>query len=284
MSGYIDLHCHTTCSDGTDSPWDLVERAKELGLAAVAVTDHDIFRGYKEAQIAGAEFGVEIVPGVELSSVYGGKHIHLLAYYADMENQALRSLMDRAVRERIKRNKSMVRRMQEAGYPISWEELSRRHAGNVMLGRPHVAEILMEKGIIASIEEGVTKLMGRGGPFFVERYHVPLLDYVRAVREAGGVPVIAHLYQYKMQPEALRQMISDAVGAGLMGLEGMYSTYTPEQEAEVRALAKEFCLIRTGGSDYHGTRKPKIHLGTGLGNLAVPYELLEDLKKAAERA
>ena len=280
----IDLHCHTTCSDGSDSPWDLVEKAKGIGLSAVAITDHDIFRGYSEARAAGTEYGMEIVPGVELSSMYSGKHIHLLAYYADPQNKALCALMDRAVRERIRRNKSMVKRLEKAGYPVNWRELSERNAGNFMLGRPHVAEILMEKGIISSIQEGVEKLMGKGGPFFVERYHIPLLDYVRAVREAHGVPVIAHLYQYRMDTETLRQMIAECADAGLMGLEGLYSTYTPEQEAEVRALAEEFGLIRTGGSDYHGTRKPKIHLGTGLGNLAVPDEMLEQLKEAAKKA
>ena len=280
----IDLHCHTTCSDGSDSPWDLVERAKGIGLTAVAITDHDIFRGYSEARAAGAEFGLEIVPGVELSSVYEGRHIHLLTYYADTQNASLNGLMDRAVRERIRRNKAMVRKMEQAGFPVSWRELITRNAGNVMLGRPHVAEILMEKGVLQSIEEGVTKLMGKGGPYFVERYHIPLLEYVRAVREAHGVPVIAHLFQYRMEPDALRKMIAECVDAGLMGLEGMYSTYTTEQEAEVRALAKEFGLIRTGGSDYHGTRKPSIHLGTGLGNLAVPEEFLEQLKEAAKKA
>lgn len=279
----IDLHCHTTCSDGTDSPWDLVEKARNLGLSAVAVTDHDTFRGHGEARAAGTEFSIEIVPGVELSSMYNGKHIHLLAYYVDTQSQTLCALMDRAVRERIRRNKAMVKRMKEAGYPVSWEELSERNAGNFMLGRPHVAEILMEKGVIASIQEGVEKLMGRGGPFFVERYHIPLLDYVRAVREAHGIPVIAHLYQYRMEPEALRRMIAECVDAGLMGLEGMYSTYTPEQEAEVRALAEEFSLIRTGGSDYHGTRKPKISLGVGMGNLCVPDQILEDLKRLREK-
>lgn len=279
----IDLHCHTTCSDGTDSPWDLVERAKNIGLTAVAITDHDIFRGYSEARAAGAEYGVEVVPGVELSSLYHGKHIHLLAYYADPQNEGLNALMDRAVRERIRRNKSMVRKMEQAGYPVSWEELSARNAGNVMMGRPHVAEILMEKGVIASIREGVEKLMGRGGPFFVERYHIPLLDYVKAVREAHGIPVIAHLYQYRMEPEALRQMIAECVDAGLMGLEGMYATYTPEQEAEVKRLAEEFHLIRTGGSDYHGTRKPHISLGTGMGNLCVPEAFLEDLKSKRDK-
>lgn len=279
----IDLHCHTTCSDGTDSPWDLVEKAKAIGLSAVAITDHDIFRGYSEARAAGTEYGVEVVPGVELSSLYNGKHIHLLAYYADPQNEALNELMDRAVRERIRRNKAMVRKMEQAGYPVSWEELSTRNAGNAMMGRPHVAEILMEKGVIASIREGVEQLMGRGGPFFVERYHIPLLDYVKAVREAHGIPVIAHLYQYRMEPDALRQMIAECVDAGLMGLEGMYSTYTPEQEAEVQRLAEEFHLIRTGGSDYHGTRKPHISLGTGMGNLCVPEAFLEDLKSKRDK-
>ena len=279
----IDLHCHTTSSDGTDSPRELMRRAKEIGLRAAAITDHDTFRGHSEGAEAAAEFGVEFVPGVELSSLYNGEHIHLLAYYADENSKPLRELMDRAVYERTHRNEKMVELLQKAGYPIDMDIVRQRFPGQTMIGRPHISEILMEKGFVNSVREGVVTLMGKGGPFHVPRYHVPLLDYTRAVREAGGVPVIAHLYQYRMTDDERRQMIREAKDAGLLGLEGLYSTYDKDQQETVFAFAKEFGLICTGGSDYHGENKPGIHLGTGMGDLAVPYEMLERLKETAKK-
>ena len=276
----IDLHCHTTCSDGSDSPRTLVEKAHALGLAAVAITDHDSFRGHAEALSAGAKLGIEVVPGVELSSMHGEKHIHLLAYYAVTENGTLSALMQRAVTERLNRNRSMVSRLHDAGYPVDWETVMARFPGQAIIGRPHVAQVLLERGVIHSIREGVEGLMGKGGAFYVERYHIPLLDYIRAVRAAGGVPVLAHLFQYRLPPDRLREMIAEATDAGLLGLEGLYSTYSPEQEDEAADLAREFHLIRTGGSDYHGLSKPHIAIGSGTGTLAVPYALLEELKAA----
>ena len=276
----IDLHCHTTCSDGTDSPKELVRRAKEIGLRAVAITDHDTFRGHLDGMIAGIEYGVEFVPGVELSSMFMGEHIHLLAYYADEHSRPLCELMERAVYERAARNETMIKRLHDAGYPIDAEIVHNRFPGQTMIGRPHISEILMEKGYVNSVREGVVTLMGKGGPFYVPRYHVPLLDYVRAVRQSGGVPVIAHLYQYRMTDEQRRQMIREATDAGLLGLEGMYSTYDEDQQERVFAFAKEFGLICTGGSDYHGAGKPGISLGSGTGDLAVPYAMLEQLKQA----
>ena len=280
----IDLHCHTTSSDGTDSPKELVRKAKELGLRAVAITDHDTFRGHMDGMIAGMEYGVEFVPGVELSSMYMGEHIHLLAYYADEHSRRLKELMDRAVYERAHRNEKMVQLLQKAGYPIDMDIVRQRFPGQTMIGRPHISEILLEKGYVNSVREGVVTLMGKGAPFHVPRYHVPLLDYIRAVREAGGVPVIAHLYQYRMTDEQRRQMIADATDAGLLGLEAMYSTYDKDQQETVFRFAKEFGLICTGGSDYHGENKPGIRLGTGMGDLKVPYEMLEDLRETAKKS
>ena len=284
MNKRIDLHCHTTCSDGTDTPAGLVEQAKSLGLAAVAITDHDTLDGHAEALAAGEKLGVEVVPGVELSSMYRGEHIHLLAYWADAGNETLRGLMECAVIERIRRNERIVQKLQAAGFPIDMETLRREHPRQTMLGRPHIAAHLMRLGYVKSVREGVIELMGKGKPFHVDRYHIPLVDYIGAVRAAGGVPVIAHLYQYKLSDDERREMIREATDHGLLGLEGMYSTYTPEQQENVFRFAREFGLICTGGSDYHGGGKPNIALGTGFGNLSVPYALLEDLKKAREIA
>lgn len=278
MTDRIDLHVHTLNSDGSDTATAVVEKAAKLGLRAIAITDHDTFAGVDEAMAAGRRLGVEVVPGVELSSMHAGEHIHLLGYYADRNAPALTELMALAVRERVQRNEKMVNLLHNAGYPIDMDEMRREYPGQVMLGRPHVSAILMKKGVVPDIRTGVVDLMGKGRPFYVERYHIPLMDYIRAVRKAGGLPVIAHLYQYRFTAEQLRDMVAEAAEAGCVGLEGMYSTYTPEQQETVFSLAQEFGLVCTGGSDYHGTRKPHISLGTGTGDLNVPYALLERLK------
>ena len=278
MTDRIDLHVHTLNSDGSDTSTAVVRKAAQLGLRAIAITDHDTFAGIDEATAAGERLGVEVVPGVELSTLHEGEHVHLLAYYADPNAPALTELMALAVRERVQRNEKMVNLLHDAGYPIDMDEMRREYPGQVMLGRPHVAAILMKKGVVPDIRTGVVELMGKGKPFYVERYHIPLTDYIRAVRAAGGLPVIAHLYQYRFTEQQRRSMVEQAAQAGCVGLEGMYSTYTAEQQKTVFALAEEFGLVCTGGSDYHGTRKPHISIGTGMGDLAVPYALLEQLK------
>lgn len=278
MTDRIDLHVHTLMSDGSDAPAAVVRKAFGMGLRAIAITDHDTFTGLDEATEEGKRLGVEVVPGVELSTMFDGEHVHLLAYYMDRTCPELLDLMKLAVRERIRRNERMVQLLHDAGYPIDMEEMHREYPGQVMLGRPHVAAILMKKGVVKDIRTGVVNLMGKGKPFYVERYHIPLTDYIRAVRKAGGMPVIAHLYQYRYTEPQRRAMVAAAAEAGCLGLEGMYSTYTPEQQQAVFDLAAEHGLICTGGSDYHGTRKPHISLGTGMGDLNVPYKLLEDLK------
>ena len=209
-------------SDGSDAPAAVVRKAFGMGLRAIAITDHDTFTGLDEATEEGKRLGVEVVPGVELSTMFDGEHVHLLAYYMDRTCPELLDLMKLAVRERIRRNERMVQLLHDAGYPIDMEEMHREYPGQVMLGRPHVAAILMKKGVVKDIRTGVVNLMGKGKPFYVERYHIPLTDYIRAVRKAGGMPVIAHLYQYRYTEPQRRAMVAAAAEAGCLGLEGMY--------------------------------------------------------------
>ena len=204
MTDRIDLHVHTLNSDGSDTSTAVVRKAAQLGLRAIAITDHDTFAGIDEATAAGERLGVEVVPGVELSTLHEGEHVHLLAYYADPNAPALTELMALAVRERVQRNEKMVNLLHDAGYPIDMDEMRREYPGQVMLGRPHVAAILMKKGVVPDIRTGVVELMGKGKPFYVERYHIPLTNYIRAVRAAGGLPVIAHLYQYRFTEQQRR--------------------------------------------------------------------------------
>lgn len=279
MPDWIDLHVHTLASDGSDTPADVVRMAAELGLRAVAVTDHDTFAGLPEAIEAGARYGVEVVPGVELSTIYDGVEVHVLGYYMDAGHPRLRAMMARATAERNARNETMVQRLHDAGYPITMDALHAEFPGQTMLGRPHISEYLMRRGYVASVQDGMKNLLGRGKPFYVARYNIPLEESVETLRAAGGLPVVAHLFKYRYTPEQLTAMVDAAAAAGAVGLEAMYTNYTPEQEQAVRVLAAERGLLCTGGTDYHGARKPDIALGRGFGNLRVPYALLEGLKE-----
>ena len=279
MPDWIDLHVHTLASDGSDTPADVVRMAVELGLRAVAVTDHDTFAGLPEAIEAGARYGVEVVPGVELSTIYDGVEVHVLGYYMDAGHPRLRAMMARATAERNARNETMVQRLHDAGYPVTMDALHAEFPGQTMLGRPHISEYLMRRGYVASVQDGMKNLLGRGKPFYVARYNIPLEESVETLRAAGGLPVVAHLFKYRYTPEQLTAMVDAAAAAGAVGLEAMYTNYTPEQEQAVRVLAAERGLLCTGGTDYHGARKPDIALGRGFGNLRVPYALLEGLKE-----
>lgn len=279
MPDWIDLHVHTLASDGSDAPAEVVRKAAELGLRAVAVTDHDTFAGLPEAIGAGARYGVEVVPGVELSTIYDGVEVHVLGYYMDAGHPRLRAMMARATAERNARNETMVQRLHDAGYPITMDALHAEFPGQTMLGRPHISEYLMRRGYVASVQDGMKNLLGRGKPFYVARYNIPLEESVETLRAAGGLPVVAHLFKYRYTPEQRTAMVDAATAAGAVGLEAMYTNYTPEQEQAVRVLAAERGLLCTGGTDYHGARKPDIALGHGFGNLRVPYALLEGLKE-----
>lgn len=210
----IDLHTHTLASDGSDAPAAVVQKAAALGLRAVAITDHDTFAGLPEALAAGAACGIEVVPGVELSTVWGGEEVHLLGYFMDTENTALRALMTRATDERSARNETMVRRLHDAGYPITMADLHAAFPGQTVLGRPHIAALLVQRGCIPSVSDGMRGLLGRGKEFYVPRYNIPLEDSVRALRAAGGVPVVAHIFKYRFDDAQRAAMLSAAADAG----------------------------------------------------------------------
>ena len=274
----IDLHTHTLASDGSDAPADVVRKAAALGLRAVAVTDHDTFAGLPEARAAGQRCGIEVVPGVELSTVWGGEEVHLLGYFMDTEDTALCALMTRATDERNARNEIMVQRLHDAGYPITMDDLHAAFPGQTVLGRPHIAALLVQRGCIASVPDGMRGLLGRGKEFYVPRYNVPLEDFIRALRAAGGVPVVAHIFKYRFDDAQRAAMLSAAADAGALGVEVRYTT---EQTAAAQALAERFGLAPSGGSDYHGLRKPDIAIGSGRGGLRVPYAWLAGLKALA---
>lgn len=276
----IDLHLHTTHSDGSFSIAEVMAFAKQAGLTALAITDHDIVDGIPEATAIGKELGIEVVPGVEISSRLGESELHILGYFFNWTDlqlaQRLKTLRD----SRHLRNPQIVQRLNDLGIPITYEEV-RALAGTESVGRPHIARLLMEKKIVTSAKEAFDRYLANGRPAFVDRELPEPAEAVRWIREAGGVPVLAHPTWVRTSADGLRVLVRDLKAAGLGGLEVHYSTHTPSQTTEYLDLAKQCDLLVTGGSDFHGVTKPDIEVGIGRGQLKVSQKLLDPLRKAA---
>jgi predicted metal-dependent phosphoesterase TrpH len=276
---YVDLHAHTTKSDGTAEPAELPYLAAEAGLAAVAVTDHDTVSGIAGAVGAGRKCGVEVVAGIELSTGWEHTEIHLLGYCFDPASPELRPALDWVINDRRDRNLKMAALMRGDGIPVTAEELYARYPESTV-GRPHFAVKLMELGLADSVKDAFSKYLAPGEKYYVRRHFIPFDEAVRVIRAAGGTAVLAHPFQYKFDDARLRELLDYCVSVGVRGMECLYSGYTDEQENYLEALAAKYRLLVTGGSDFHGGHKPEIALGSGTGGLRVPYSLLEKLKEA----
>ena len=269
----VDLHVHTTASDGSLSPAEAVKRAAEAGLAAIAVTDHDTTAGVAEALEAGARYGVEVVPGVVLSADYRGEGVHILGYFIDPAHPVLRELLDWVVTERDERNEAIAAAMRSDGIPVTVEAIRARHPGAI-IGRPHFAEALADHGTAGSIPDAFARFLSRGMKYYRARTYIPMDRAFGAIRAAGGKAVFAHPFQYRYSEPELVALTRLLVEKGLAGVECVYSHYTPEQVQYLKELADYYGLCVTGGSDVHGPGKPDVELGVP----AVPYEFLEGLK------
>jgi len=276
----IDLHLHTTHSDGSFSTQEVMAFAKQAGVTALAITDHDIVEAIPEATAIGTELGIEVVPGVEISSRLGESELHILGYFLHwtdpLLNQRLATLRD----SRHDRNPKIIRRLNELGIDITYEEV-RNLAGTESVGRPHIARVLMDKQVVTSAKEAFDRYLANGRPAFVDRELPEPAEAVRWIREAGGVPVLAHPTWVRTSAEGLRSLLHQLKEAGLGGIEVHYSTHTPSQTTEYLDLARQCDLLVTGGSDFHGVTKPDIEVGIGRGQLKVSEKLLDPLRKAA---
>lgn len=276
----IDLHLHTTHSDGSCSTAEVMAFAKQAGLTALAITDHDIVDGIPEATAIGKELGIEVVPGVEISSRLGESELHILGYFLNWTDPLLAQRLSTLRDSRHLRNPKIVQRLNELGIPITYEEV-RALAGTESVGRPHIARLLMEKKFVTSAKEAFDRYLANGRPAFVDRELPEPAEAVRWIREAGGVPVLAHPTWVRTSAEGLRVLVRDLKAAGLGGMEVHYSTHTPSQTTEYLDLARQCDLLVTGGSDFHGVTKPDIDVGIGRGQLKVSQKLLDPLRKAA---
>ena len=274
----IDLHLHTTASDGTASPAQTVQTARELGLTAIAVTDHDTVSGVGEALAHGAALGVEVVPGVEVSSDYRDNNIHVLGYFIDPASPALRAVADWVRVERAERNEKVVTMLAADGFAISMEELEAAYPG-ALLGRPHIAEFLMRRGYVESVTDGFDRYLEVGRKYYLPTRRIPLSRAVTAIRDAGGLASLAHPLQYRYPLPEVEELIDRAVHLGVDAMECYYSGYMPEETRWLLTQAERRGLGVSGGSDWHGTRKPYITMGRGTGELCISETILEKLKE-----
>ena len=273
----IDLHVHSTESDGTLTPEDLVAEAKKAGLAAFALTDHDTCQGVCKPMPLAASAGIELIPGIELSTNYHGKEVHIVGLYIDIENEQLLKKTAEYRKCRSERNALMVEALQKEGLSITMEELVAENP-DCVITRANIARFLYEHGKIKSVREAFDRYIGDHCKCYVGRLKVASTDAVRLIKEAGGTAILAHPLLYGLSNTNLQKMIDELKPAGLDGLEAIYSTYTTGEEQQMKRLARENRLLISGGSDFHGSNKPDISLGRGRGHLYIPYSVLETIK------
>ncbi len=279
-----DLHTHTTASDGSDTPKELIFKAVEAGLSAIAVTDHDTTKGLPEAEAAAKETSMEFIPGVELSVNFTKGNMHMLGYLMDVSNGRFREVLERVQAARAERNPKILALLEGLGMPVSMKELEELSQGG-QIGRPHIARAMVKKGYVKSVSEAFEKFLKRGARAYAPKSILSPEEAIEVIRGAGGVPVLAHPFSLLTRDEAeLFYIVSGLADSGLMGMECYYSEHDEAFTSMCLGIARRLGLVVTGGSDYHGKAKPHIMLGRGRGGLVVPYSCVEALLAAKANA
>lgn len=280
----IDLHSHTTASDGDHSPTELIAHAKEIGLTAIAVTDHDTLAGLEEAIEAGQRYGVEVVPGIELSAEIDYGQCHILGLLVEPDSQIVRNRLDEVLNNRRLRNEKIMAKIRAHGVDATLEEVEAESGGEVV-ARPHFAKVLLKKGFVASMQEAFDKHLTPGGTFYVDRVRLSPEECIALIHQAGGVAILAHPNNLKRDPIATEAKIRELMAVGLDGFEARYNLHTPEENRYYLELAERLGAVTSGGSDFHGaTVKPKVFLGHVEGELPAPHAVLETLKRHREQS
>ncbi len=276
----IDLHVHTSCSDGSLTPAEVVKRAQEHGLEALAITDHDTMAGVREAMYEGRSLGIEVVPGLELSAHNERGSLHLLGFFVENSTPSPRllSAMSALVNGREERILKMIRLLEDLGMPITEEELTSETKGGAP-GRPHILNILKNKGFVTSKQDAYNTYLKRGAPAFVDRYKLSAREAIELILDEGGCPTLAHPYRMDTDDEAvLAEKIKELKNWGLQGIEAFYPRHSLEQTRRYLGMAATFRLAVTGGTDFHGGAAPEFELGCIPHGGPLRYSLLETLK------
>lgn len=277
----IDLHTHSLCSDGSMTPKEVVRTAKEAGLTAIALSDHDTTAGIREAVSEGEAVGVEVIPAIELSAE-SKTETHILGYFIDPENEEMKRAMEYVKQIRNERQLKVAENLHKLGFDVTIEEV-KAIAGSDVLCRAHFARIMVDKGYVSSVKEAFDKYLGSDGPAYCNRQALTDAEAIRIIKNAGGIAFLAHPHKTKLKGDELKEFLVRLKGEGLDGLEGYYTEYTPEMEAEFRGLADELGLLISGGTDFHANNKPHIKIGVGYGNLRIPYGILLKMKEYSKK-
>jgi predicted metal-dependent phosphoesterase TrpH len=285
MHKFIDLHIHTTASDGSLTPAQVVAEAKRIDLGAIAVTDHDTVSGVEEALAAGRQYGLEVTPGIEISVDYldqanHSSSLHILGLLIDHHNPQLRQALEERIRDRNIRNQRIIERLRRLGIDISLEQIRAICPQADVLGRPHLGQALVALGHARNQDEAFRRYLARGAAAYVHKRRLSQEQGIKLITDAGGLPVLAHPAHLLPRREHFSNLLHSLKNYGLAGVEAYYSEYSLPQMEKLMHIARKFGLIPCGGSDFHGSSKPAIRIGVGRGQLQVPYRRLEELKAA----
>ena len=280
----IDLHIHSTASDGTLSPAEILKLAQKLKLRAIAITDHDTIDGSKEALQAGIPPSVKFLTGVEISASYPPSFshagsFHILGYSIRLEDPQLNETLAVLQQARKNRNPQIVKRLNSLGFEFSLEDVA-SEIGDGQLGRPHIARYMLKRGFVKSIDEAFRKYIAQGKLAYVDKYRVDCKRAIQIILDAGGIPVLAHPILLNFDKDEITELFALLKGMGLKGIEVYYPEASPDMTAFYIELAERYGLLKTGGTDFHGSLKPDIQMGSGRGDFFVPYEIYEKLVSA----
>ena len=280
--GFVDLHVHSNASDGTFSPSQVVELAKNAGLDAFALTDHDTTAGVPEALEKGRDLNIEVIPGIEVSSSFDGTEIHIiLGLFVDQKDPVLAAMLEKMLISRDRRNEKMLENLAADGISFTKEELCGDNPDTIIT-RAHIAHALVAKGICSGMDQAFKKYLQYGGRYCPQKEHLSPEEVVKTLISNGAFVALAHPFQYKFGDKKTEELIAHMADLGMKGLEVYHSSNNKLESMKLQEMAVRHHLLPTGGSDFHGGNKPDISIGTGRGGLRVSSLLLEDIKR--ERA
>lgn len=278
-----DLHVHSTVSDGSYTPAELVNLCCEAGLSSFALTDHDCTAGFEEARkeaekLTNTGKTIKVIPGVEISTGYNGRDIHILGLFIDPDCPDLNKALQLTDERRDKRNNEMIKRFRNAGIDITHEELT-FGCPDTIITRGHFSRLLVSKGYAKDYKDSFDRYLNPSSPFFVAREYLEIHETICLIKEAGGVPVLAHPLLYKYNKNQVDELVKNFAECGGLGIEAIYSSNSPDDEIYVRSLAQKYSLAISGGTDFHGKCKPHLKVGIGSGNMRIPENLADELEK-----
>ncbi len=282
--GHVDLHLHTTASDGVKSPSEIVRYAKAKGLQAIAITDHDTIEGLEEGLSEGKRIGIEVIPGIEISAAHSPGSMHLLGFFLDIYHPVLNERLGYLQKARAERNPKIAEKLNQLGIDLTYEEVLKVSGGG-QVGRPHFAQVLLDKGYVKSFQEAFERFLKKGAPGYVDKLRFTAKEALHFINEAQGVAVLAHpntlgMNRYSEFENLLLQLVDE----GLRGLEVYYPEHSALEVAQYKILAERYGLLVTGGTDYHGIEKNGLDIGVGRGTMKLPYSIVEGLKAARSRS